>query len=429
MKVKVLANELLDSNIEFVSLVKHGAIRSPFKILKADELPTGTEMTVTKRLAQMFTGKETSGEAQVCAILVKNERVEALEPIIKDAGFSVETSVVEGPVTVFKQNGFTENLGSCIALSDDVGVMLSSVVKEFYPFPMTTSFDENVAAASFFPSLHNAMDSLSETIWQVLNENGASTETAQKQVAKTVDAFGQHVKALVKTLPASVFKMEMGIRSLNPPIEGSTLPGTDGETKTPEGEEMKPVLKEAVAGDLDGLNLNEPVKKQEAAPAVEVTEPAAAAAAPEAPVETVEKAEPLKGTKKVKKGDQIVDVEYTYELAEDGSEVFLGFIEKAEAPKEQSEAAPEAQSAAQPSAELTALMKTVEALAATVGKLTESKNLSVPANPSKVVVATAGEDLDESLSGMGVGRDRTVRKGDGGGADDQWSGVLTIFDR
>ena len=43
MKVRVLANELLDSDISFVSLVKNGAIRSPFKILKNDE-----EMEMTR---------------------------------------------------------------------------------------------------------------------------------------------------------------------------------------------------------------------------------------------------------------------------------------------------------------------------------------------------------------------------------------------
>lgn len=36
MKVKLVANELLDSSIEFISLVKNGAIRAPFKILKEE---------------------------------------------------------------------------------------------------------------------------------------------------------------------------------------------------------------------------------------------------------------------------------------------------------------------------------------------------------------------------------------------------------
>ncbi len=36
MKVKIVANELLDSSIEYISLVKHAATRVPFRILKAE---------------------------------------------------------------------------------------------------------------------------------------------------------------------------------------------------------------------------------------------------------------------------------------------------------------------------------------------------------------------------------------------------------
>jgi hypothetical protein len=37
MKIKIKATELVDGEIEYVSLVKHGANRSPFKIIKMDE--------------------------------------------------------------------------------------------------------------------------------------------------------------------------------------------------------------------------------------------------------------------------------------------------------------------------------------------------------------------------------------------------------
>lgn len=37
MKLKIRANEIIDGEIEFVSLVKRGANRSPFKIIKQDE--------------------------------------------------------------------------------------------------------------------------------------------------------------------------------------------------------------------------------------------------------------------------------------------------------------------------------------------------------------------------------------------------------
>lgn len=37
MKIRLVANELVDGEVEYISLVKHGANRSPFKIMKGEE--------------------------------------------------------------------------------------------------------------------------------------------------------------------------------------------------------------------------------------------------------------------------------------------------------------------------------------------------------------------------------------------------------
>jgi len=37
MKIRLIANELVDGEVEYISLVKHGANRSPFKIMKGEE--------------------------------------------------------------------------------------------------------------------------------------------------------------------------------------------------------------------------------------------------------------------------------------------------------------------------------------------------------------------------------------------------------
>jgi|GEM_PF-5061492 len=37
MKVKMIATELVDAEVDYISLVRHGANRTPFKIVKADE--------------------------------------------------------------------------------------------------------------------------------------------------------------------------------------------------------------------------------------------------------------------------------------------------------------------------------------------------------------------------------------------------------
>lgn len=43
MKIKMIASELVDGEIDFVSLVKHGANRSPWKIVKAENKPAGPQ--------------------------------------------------------------------------------------------------------------------------------------------------------------------------------------------------------------------------------------------------------------------------------------------------------------------------------------------------------------------------------------------------
>lgn len=51
MKVKVVANEVVDGEVDFISLVKHGANRSPFKIVKADEVKL--DLNAFKALANL----------------------------------------------------------------------------------------------------------------------------------------------------------------------------------------------------------------------------------------------------------------------------------------------------------------------------------------------------------------------------------------
>ena len=41
MKIRLVANELVDGEVEYVSLVKRGANRSPFKIVKEEQPKQG----------------------------------------------------------------------------------------------------------------------------------------------------------------------------------------------------------------------------------------------------------------------------------------------------------------------------------------------------------------------------------------------------
>jgi hypothetical protein len=251
MRVKLLANELTDGEIDFVSLVKHGANRSPFKIIKTEDLPEGSRMDNLKDKLNAMFGKT---EAGVSAWFVKSGEEEAYISRIQNAGYSTDNAERMGDVTIYKQEGFDADRDvSLVAIDCNLGMAFDRVVKEFAPYPMSADFDENIGAAAFFPGLHNAMEALAESIWNALNSS-TDTSTAGDTIDKNLRSFRSHVNALVKNLPASVIKMEY--EGLANGIGGSTLDSDAAEVIKTEDGKMT-TIKEAMAGDLAGLNETE----------------------------------------------------------------------------------------------------------------------------------------------------------------------------
>lgn len=252
VKVTVEANELKNGKIEKISLVRNGAIRQPFKILKTEEIPQDHD-SVGDKLVKFFSN-ERNHEAAIAALFVRKSAAAKWLPIIKANGFRAEKehAEIDGDMVILKQEGYVEdNEGSLIALTPDVAIKLTDVVKGFDPYSTTSSFDDNVKASAFYPGMYHAMESLADTVWNVLNE-AESPETAAEAVTKQVKAFGSYVNNLVKELPGSVFKMEH--QSLTKEFAGSNVSISNPENVT-EGEDdmSNTVLKEAAPGDLDGL--------------------------------------------------------------------------------------------------------------------------------------------------------------------------------
>jgi len=249
MKVEIEASELVNGDIKKLSLVEHGAIRQPFKILKTEEIAStkgGVRNTINKIFGQ-------SDEQQIAALFVRKDVARKVIPMIKEQGFRVEKDHAEmmGDVLVLKQEGYDPDADlPIVALNTDVAVQLSSLSKFFDPFPASSSFSDNVAAGSFWPGMHNAMESLADTVWNVLNDSD-SPDGAASDVAKQVKAFSTHLNNLVAELPTSVFKME---QQLTKEFEGSTVSSTDNKITLNEDQNMsEAVIKEVAAGDLDGL--------------------------------------------------------------------------------------------------------------------------------------------------------------------------------
>jgi len=254
--VEIEAHELKNGEIEKISLVTHGAIRQPFKILKTAEIDSKTTGGIKNVLSKVFGQDHThDDESKIAALFVRKAVAQKWLPLIRKQGFRVEKehASIEGDILVLKQEGFTDECdGSVIALNPDVAVQLSHVSKFFDPFPASSSFADNVAAGSFWPGMHNAMESLAETVWNVLNE-ADSPDDAASDVAKQIKAFSSHLNNLVAELPTTVFKMEQ--ESLQSEFAGSTVSGLGTQINVSnEDTNMSTVVtKHAPASDLDGL--------------------------------------------------------------------------------------------------------------------------------------------------------------------------------
>lgn len=253
MKVEIEASELINGDIKKLSLVEHGAIRQPFKILKTEQIAAKTG-GIRNTINKIFGTTDNDEERRIAALFVRKNVAREVIPIIKSHGFRVEKEHAEmmGDVLVLKQEGFDPDAElPIIALNTDVAVQLGSVSKFFDPYPASSNFTENVSAGSFWPGMHAAMESLADTVWNVLNESDSS-EDAASEVSKQVKAFSTHLNNLVSELPNTIFKME---QVLTKKFEGYNVSSSDNKITVDKGIDMSgtSVLKEAAAGDLDGL--------------------------------------------------------------------------------------------------------------------------------------------------------------------------------
>ena len=281
MKVKVRANELVQTDIDMVSLVKHGANRCPFKILKSEDAPTLRERV--EGLVRL--GKS---EARVVAYFIRKDSFPELEPILKAAGIDTrKPEVIEEAVVIRVAKGLRP-LGH-VQLSEALAVAIDQPIGEFSEESIVKSYADSLGLSGFAPGIHFAVQALARPVWSFLN--GDESEAKEHRIEK-VDAmlvsFRKYVNALAKLLPNQVFEIEKAVND--------HLVSEDSIVKKP-----RP-LKEAMTGDLGDLldtpqhlakdELDEPdpapviekeVEKQVAAPAAESEDTASTPAATDPP--------------------------------------------------------------------------------------------------------------------------------------------------
>ena len=311
MKVSVNAAELTNLSVAKVSLVKRGANREPFTLIKSeDEVDKGTLIykaaepseppepvvdttkndspgmigRAVKKMSDLFTPSPEAAPIAVSAVLVKEEKAEEYAPLLEKQGFAVDDTDINDGVVVYKQEGYdAEAEGTVVGLNDDVAVATTDVVKYFTTYTDTSDFGTAVEARMFWPGVYAATGAFEDVLFSIL-DNADSASGASSDVDSAVSSFGDYVKNLISGLPTDLFKLDGVLKQnlLTEPSERSTVPNND-----------------FLKSDLE---------------------------------DTAMTAEVFEGTLARKVDGELVEAPYTYEKAEDGSEIFLawGEIEKVE---------------------------------------------------------------------------------------------------
>jgi hypothetical protein len=248
MKIKVVANELVDSDIEMVSLVRHGANRCAFKLLKTDDT-----QTLSDKLGDFL--HLNSGDPKITAFYIKKAATEAVLPILKTAGFAGETQTFEGVNILKVSDGATK---SVFQLTDSVAVGIDQPVKLIADEGIVKAHAVVVGTDGFYPGIGLATTTLDSVVWNLLNSNGdqASPDRLEK-TESMLASFRKYVGTLLRVLPKEVLQVEGALRS----HEISKEAGTDMQKATK--------LVEAVSGDLDILKADAAAATTEVAAVVE----------------------------------------------------------------------------------------------------------------------------------------------------------------
>ena len=200
-KVIIQARELSEMDVNIISLVKRGANRIPFRIVKSDG-------ETTMNLSNLFVWKQAPQlPAVVAVVLAKSANQEVYTKALAEGGFEVD-HVTEGEnETVTLMFTKSDEMTDAIALkiSNDAALIVVGVEKGLLAFPDSNSFIENITKAGFAPSYHIANEILNDTVGNIIFSEGDAEET-KTAVSKSISDFGGYIEAIRSTILVQPFK-------------------------------------------------------------------------------------------------------------------------------------------------------------------------------------------------------------------------------
>lgn len=203
--VDIEVDEMKDAHVNFISLVKRGAMRVPFRILKSED-------ESMFNLTRLWTKKSEIGVTPelIAVVLQKGSDVAGYTAALADMGVVVKKHEVHeesGTDVLVVKDDYDSEQSITMKFSDNVGAIVSNVKKGFCSWGDSTEFMDNMKISGFFPGVRMATDALMDTIYNCMHEVGEG-EAPAAVVSKALDDFSAYVKQMAAEIPQIAFKMD-----------------------------------------------------------------------------------------------------------------------------------------------------------------------------------------------------------------------------
>lgn len=204
------AKELMGTNVSGVALVKHGAVRIPFRMVKSEDgKETPMSIDLGKIGQALFKSNAATGPATVTAVVFsKAHTEETAKQVVAEFGF--EASSIEKT-----ESGFLAKIGdgpqdgdALIKLNDSTAMVVANVAKAFQEYDFeSTDFEEVMKTEAFFPAMQLGMEMFSNVVANIMHKSETAPEAADR-ISKAAADFGSYMSMLASRLPEQSFKTE-----------------------------------------------------------------------------------------------------------------------------------------------------------------------------------------------------------------------------
>ena len=212
---QIKATELTDTDVSFVSLVKRGANRIPFRITKGDQ-----DMIDLHKIGRSLFRKADTAPAVVGVVARKGADLKAIRAVMKAAdipygNFVKKSDGAEGTVS-YKAAGDHEGV-MLLKMNDDFALVVSNLKKAFQGYDFDSKDFKSVHATnSFASSVSAAFDSLRNTIANIM-DGSKDPKGASSEIESAIDEFKDHVSTLVSGLPEKAMKADAALLKASKP--------------------------------------------------------------------------------------------------------------------------------------------------------------------------------------------------------------------